>query len=272
MRWTIPIVVLVSGVGSACQKKSENHKHVDTSDPFYEIPAIGVLAPFCEMEEVGRVSIPGEFKTGVGVIGNYAYVSWGGNDYNQGLEVVDISDPANPTVVGHAETGAYWPTRVTVSEADNLVFVSHQWDGVYVFDVSDPIHPVQLSNPRPHLDIDTGWAWRTTDAAYDGRYMYTAGVWFEIWDMLDPCHRHRRSCGTRNHDKHGLARENVEHAVQRRPPFRHGSGVRRARCGRLESADANPARHHPYQRRAHQLGPGRQPPLCGRQPHWRLRL
>ncbi len=152
--------------------------------PVEEIPWVGAIAPFCTMEELGRVDLPGEFGTDVAVIGEHAYVAWGGNDGNQGLEVVDFSDPNAPTVVGHAETGDYWPIRV--SAGDNMVFVAHQWDGVYIFDVGNATAPVLLSNPRVDLNPDNGYGVRVTDTAWDGRYLFVTGTDLVIYDLQDP--------------------------------------------------------------------------------------
>lgn len=145
---------------------------------------VGPLDDFCDMTELGRVLLPGEFKTSVAVSGTHAFVTWGGNDYVQGLEVVDISDPANPAVVAHADLGDYWPLRVRVH--GDLAFVAHQWDGVYVFDISDPTRPLLRSNPRVNLDESNGYGWRTTDTAFDGRYLFIVGVHLAIYDLQDP--------------------------------------------------------------------------------------
>src|SRR4030067_572258 len=48
---------------------------------------------------VGRVDTP-HYANAVAVLGTHAYVA----DYDYGLQVIDITDPAAPLVVGYADT------------------------------------------------------------------------------------------------------------------------------------------------------------------------
>jgi hypothetical protein len=140
------------------------------------------------MKELGRVAIPGQFKTAVDVLDNYAYVSWGGNDQSPGLEVVDISDPTNPQVVGHADTGNFFPYEVVVVPEQEIVMVAQQWDGVIVFDISNRANPQLISTLLidPDFDPSQPFGVRVKGVYHDGRYAYVAGSHLVIYDMIDP--------------------------------------------------------------------------------------
>ena len=59
-------------------------------------------------------------------------------DYTSGLQVIDISDPTNPTLAGTCDTpGEAWD--VTVS--GDHVFVADRSSGLQVIDISDPTNP-----------------------------------------------------------------------------------------------------------------------------------
>lgn len=70
------------------------------------------------------------------VVGSYAYVA----EQDYGLEIVDVSDPSNPTVVGRwARPEGASVNDVVVSGATAFVPLSQDGDGkLYVLDVSDP--------------------------------------------------------------------------------------------------------------------------------------
>jgi hypothetical protein len=85
---------------------------------------------------------------GVALSGNYAYVA----DYLAGLQVIDVSNPANPQRVGGynssggavnvAVSGAYVYVADTVaSDASGKIYVG---DGLLVIDVSNPANPQRV--------------------------------------------------------------------------------------------------------------------------------
>jgi len=59
-------------------------------------------------------------------------------DYQYGLRVVDISNPASPSAVGFYDTPGY---AFGVAVAGDYAFIGDAYDGVWVIDVSDPAHP-----------------------------------------------------------------------------------------------------------------------------------
>ncbi len=107
--------------------------------------------------------------------GNYAYAGMGNR-----LLVFDLHDPSQPTLVGQSTT---LPDPVfNVLVQGNLVYIPDQYRGLYVFDVSDPARPVEVSFTPMSLNPPQG-------LAISGRYAYAAeytGV--QILDLADPAH------------------------------------------------------------------------------------
>jgi hypothetical protein len=90
------------------------------------------------------------------VSGNYAYVADG--DY--GLQVINISNPANPTLAGSYNTPGY-SLRVAVS--GNYAYVADGPAGMRVVNVSNPASPTEVGSFTP------GYAWCVT---VSGNYAY----------------------------------------------------------------------------------------------------
>lgn len=75
----------------------------------------------------------------VKVSGNYAYVAC----RQEGFQIVDISNPSAPKLVGRFDTTGY---ATTIELKDNLAVVSSGGGGVYLFDVSNPAKPALKEN------------------------------------------------------------------------------------------------------------------------------
>jgi hypothetical protein len=71
---------------------------------------------------------------GVQVVGNFAYVADGG----LGLQIIDISNPAVPTLSGAYDTPG---SSYSVQVVGNLAYVADNWSGLSVIDVSNPATP-----------------------------------------------------------------------------------------------------------------------------------
>jgi Uncharacterized conserved protein len=130
------------------------------------------------------------------VSGNYAYVA---SYYNNALEIVDISDPANPVHKGNIADGAggaqlYNADSVSVS--GNYAYVtSATSNALEIIDVSDPANPVHksalldggvrgASGSAPYLD-------NPQSICISGNYAYIASLGskaLEIVDISDPAH------------------------------------------------------------------------------------
>ncbi|MBL7074737.1 T9SS type A sorting domain-containing protein [candidate division KSB1 bacterium] len=108
----------------------------------------------------------------VDVSGNIAYFGNGGY-----LEVVDISDPANPVELGKIVT----PSIVYgVAVSGSYAYVADYWDGLRIIDVSTP------SSPQEVGFFDTGG--EAYGVAVSGSYAYVADYWdgLRIIDVSTP--------------------------------------------------------------------------------------
>ncbi|MBC7234517.1 MAG: hypothetical protein H5T69_01655 [Chloroflexi bacterium] len=83
---------------------------------------------------------------GVYVQGDYAYVS----DWVRGLDIVDIRDPAHPTLVANLPLVAQGAVDVVVD--GRYAYVSMKWHGLRVIDVLDPAHPLEVAWVREHVN------------------------------------------------------------------------------------------------------------------------
>jgi len=72
------------------------------------------------------------------IAGDYAYVAY----YAGGVQIIDITNPEYPTVVG--SIGGNWVTAVAANGntmAFYQLFSNHQQSMIYIMDLTDPIHP-----------------------------------------------------------------------------------------------------------------------------------
>lgn len=83
----------------------------------------------------------------VAVAGGYAYIGYywlSSAGYDSGIQVVDVSDPNNPFRAGETELPATWAQlkRVqSITVAGGYAYVADMYNGLVVFDLSDPISP-----------------------------------------------------------------------------------------------------------------------------------
>ncbi|MCP4155153.1 MAG: hypothetical protein GY757_45935 [bacterium] len=90
----------------------------------------------------------GEWGTGyyqdVMVNGNYAYCAAG----DAGLDIIDISDPANPTKVGTFDTG---DDVRGIHIAGTKGAIANSFGGVILIDLTDPVSPTRLDSYNPGI-------------------------------------------------------------------------------------------------------------------------
>lgn len=129
---------------------------------------------------VGRYELAEEQPAaeGVAVVGNLAYLA----DWSSGLDIIDIADPAAPTLVGHASTGGF-PSSVEVVGDYAYVGESTGGGALRIVDVSDPTSPdvlgmVPTSKVRD-LVVEGGLAYLADEAVFD-----IGGL--RIVDVADP--------------------------------------------------------------------------------------
>ncbi|MCP3974392.1 MAG: PKD domain-containing protein [bacterium] len=128
--------------------KGENLYFLERDQDF--VHAVSVQSP-SPLEPIGDVATPG---TAEGVIvpagrADIAYVA----DGEAGLQVVDITDPLNPFIVGTVDTPGY---AVDIALLGNTVFVADSGEGVQAIDVSTPSSPAIIGNvdtPGSAVDI-----------------------------------------------------------------------------------------------------------------------
>jgi len=112
--------------------------------------------------ELSSLSIPGTANS-VAVSGNYAYVAAGA----AGLQVVDVSNRQNPTVIGALDTAG---DARDIKVVGNLAYVADGPGGLCVIDVSNPLSPVLVGvapvNGGAHdLVVDNNRAYVAADAS-----------------------------------------------------------------------------------------------------------
>jgi len=147
------------------------------------LPIVTMLASclFCSQAAPQSVFLVGSYDTpgsarGVFVAGDYAYVSC----WDSGLVVVNVSDPANPSLAGGIETspGHAWDAHL---QGEYAYIADDYLGGLMIADISDPVQPVIVGC------YDTpGWAY---NLEVDGNYVYMADGhtgYFQIIDVSDP--------------------------------------------------------------------------------------
>jgi len=99
---------------------------IDISDPALPTPA----------DSATRRALPGRRR-----LGDRAFVA----DADFGLQVIDISDPTHPALVGACDTPGV-PGASLSRETALCRLVSHGYFWLQVIDISDPTHPTLAGN------------------------------------------------------------------------------------------------------------------------------
>ena len=94
--------------------------------------ALAWVAQGADLELIGQwPGWPRGMPTGLALSGNYAYMA---SDPG-GLQVIDVSDPANPQRVGRCDTSG---SALDVAVSGNYAYVADGNAGLQVIDVSNP--------------------------------------------------------------------------------------------------------------------------------------
>jgi hypothetical protein len=120
---------------------------------------------------IGTCNTPNSAR-GVYVAGNYAYVA----DEGSGLQIIDISNPANPVTTGSVAT----PNSASdIYVSGNYAYVADYGSGLQVIDISNPANPVITGS------INTGGG---TSGVYVSGYAYVADdeTGLHIIDISNP--------------------------------------------------------------------------------------
>jgi hypothetical protein len=154
---------------------------------------IDIADPTTPRRVGGLQASVGQGSIGLAAAGAYAYLAGGWYDeaakvWRDGLQVIDVSDPANPQRIGGCDTSVSG-TGVVVSGHHAFM---HSWGrGGVVIDISDPAHAQQVGRYRT-----TGCV---NGVAVSGSYLYlaTSGdgqafmigeglLVFDIWVLANP--------------------------------------------------------------------------------------
>lgn len=120
---------------------------------------------------IGSYDSPG-LSYGIAVQGTHAYLA----DWDNGLVILDISDPTNPELTGRIDTNGY---AFKVNVRGDHAFVC-DWDaGLAIIDISDPSHPVEVGR---FSNVD-----HATDCSVLGDLVYLVDWWgLRIVDVMNP--------------------------------------------------------------------------------------
>jgi hypothetical protein len=91
------------------------------------------------LRQVSSLDLPNGRAMDVVIIGDYAYLA--NDEVYMGLTIINISDPQNPQITGYSKAGLY------PASLDVILPYAYVMDGynMYIFDVSDPYDPQQIS-------------------------------------------------------------------------------------------------------------------------------
>jgi hypothetical protein len=151
----------------------------DVSDPAHPIN-VG-HAPQVAMATASGIAVSGVErhrswwlgKTKIGA--RYAYLA----NYNDGIRIYDVSNPANPKRIGRVNDGG---TALSATVSGKYLFLANDSDGLRIYDVSNPSWLTNVAHIK-----DTGYP---QAVAVAGKYAYVADNFygFSIFDVSDPTH------------------------------------------------------------------------------------
>lgn len=106
-----------------------------------KVIAIASVLMFVSTASAITIELVGQYATAdlafdVAIAGNYAYIA----DRSDGLYVIDVSNPSDPTKVGQYTTAGQ---AYRVAVRDNYAYIAAS-DGLYIFDVSIPSNPTKV--------------------------------------------------------------------------------------------------------------------------------
>lgn len=141
---------------------------------FFFVSTCNLFAQGYNTTLIGYFDTPGIAK-GVAVQGSYAYVA----DYFQGLRIINVSDPSNPSEIGAIDPqGTDRAFDVVIN--GTYAYVAYGNSGLWVFDVSNPTFPTLAG----YIESD-GFS---TGVAISGSYAYVAygSIGLQIINISDP--------------------------------------------------------------------------------------
>jgi hypothetical protein len=130
-----------------------------------------VSAQDCQPQITGSL---GGSAYDVSVVGSTAYVADG-----SGLSVVDVSDPANPGVLGFVSLGG----GMHVAASSGFAYVSHTVGG-WDFPYSSVFHVINVSDPTMPTTVGSlGSVGNVQGVAVSGDVAYLTFAYFDLWSF-----------------------------------------------------------------------------------------
>jgi hypothetical protein len=129
----------------------------------------------------------------VWIDGDHAYLVVDGSGPSAGLRVLDISDPADPQIVGSFYGGGSFLHDVYVR--DGLAFLSHWTSGLIILDVGNgvaggsPTNPVEVSRMViPGYRVHNAWYWPASGYVFLGDEIGVPGkvLVIDVSDVANP--------------------------------------------------------------------------------------
>jgi hypothetical protein len=105
-------------------------------DAFHGLTAYNISDP-TQPAQLGHFSDMNTFVHSILIVDKYAYLS----DYDDGLEIIDISDPMNLKIIGRYKPGIS-ASSIDAYFSNNLVFLASQSRGLEILNCSDPSKPI----------------------------------------------------------------------------------------------------------------------------------
>lgn len=157
---------------------------LDTSNPLHP----QVIARFTDEMESGVHN--------VWIDGDFVYAALDGSDPSRGLRVIDVSDPANPSLVSSfygGSSGNLGQFLHDVYVRDGLAFLAHWNAGLIILDVGagvaggSPQSPVEVGRIRTQGDqTHNAWYWPATGYVFVGEEDFSGPGIMHVVDASDP--------------------------------------------------------------------------------------
>jgi choice-of-anchor B domain-containing protein len=150
---------------------------------------ISVVALEGGIREVGRFTAPGMFTQDLVVGNGVAYVTNETGDYPFSVTALDVTDPAEPRVLGGVPSADTGVAHTVWLDGSLLALASQVTDAIHLYDVSDPGHPVALSTI--HAENATAHDIHVRDGRLFGSYMGLHGdeeAELVVAGVADPAH------------------------------------------------------------------------------------
>jgi hypothetical protein len=137
-----------------------------------------IIVDVSDPENPSLVSLFGEHFRYVSVVGDYAYLYSSSSGHL--LSVVDISNPADPALVGSCElegSGDIWDLIV---ESNYAFLTDHSFHAIHVVDIADPTNPSYLTTYDAPQDV------KSVFVLEDYAYLSAGDYGLQILDISIP--------------------------------------------------------------------------------------